>query len=341
MAMRNHTIDLCRLVAACLIVFIHYELPGDGGIAMRGIARFAVPFFFAVSGYYCGDASVSRVMHRMRSILRIALVSCLLYLVWGCLESMMTGLGIEGYLAKTFTVQAMARWLFLGHCPLGGHLWYLFAIVTVYLLLAAVAVLGGKDRVDLRGLYAAGAAAALVFVTLDLCANGWDVHVNYRVYRNGLLMGLPLFLLGDAVRRAADGGGTWVLSNARTAALVAAVGIPVTLLQEFGIGKSELPIGSVLTMIGLLALAIDYPHPRFLLSVPFLSSLFADASLAIYVIHPMVGRILRTMVEPFRSMPVEVKVTFTTAVLVISVLLGFVYAATASAFRGRRQLRAA
>uniref|UniRef100_UPI003FA49461 acyltransferase family protein n=1 Tax=Enterocloster clostridioformis TaxID=1531 RepID=UPI003FA49461 len=44
----------CIKGAACIaVVLIHYNFPGYLGIIIKTLSRFAVPFFFGVSGYYC------------------------------------------------------------------------------------------------------------------------------------------------------------------------------------------------------------------------------------------------------------------------------------------------
>lgn len=48
----NYCMDFLKGLACIFVVFIHVKFPGDFGQAVQAIARFAVPFFFMVSGYY-------------------------------------------------------------------------------------------------------------------------------------------------------------------------------------------------------------------------------------------------------------------------------------------------
>ena len=49
---KNNTLELLKLFASYMVVFIHVLFYGNLGDAVDALARFAVPFFFLVSGYY-------------------------------------------------------------------------------------------------------------------------------------------------------------------------------------------------------------------------------------------------------------------------------------------------
>lgn len=55
--MRNRTFDLFKWVAALFVLLLHVPFPGDVGGTVRMFARWAVPFFFMVSGYFTYGAS--------------------------------------------------------------------------------------------------------------------------------------------------------------------------------------------------------------------------------------------------------------------------------------------
>lgn len=50
---RNHALDFVKGVACIAVVFMHCEFPGRLGTLVQCLVRFAVPFFFMVSGYFC------------------------------------------------------------------------------------------------------------------------------------------------------------------------------------------------------------------------------------------------------------------------------------------------
>ena len=73
--MRNRTFDLFKWAAALFVLLLHVPFPGDVGGTVRMFARWAVPFFFMVSGYFTYGAvqreDAGRLVRRMRRLLRI------------------------------------------------------------------------------------------------------------------------------------------------------------------------------------------------------------------------------------------------------------------------------
>ena len=51
--MRNRTLDMVKAICAYAVVLLHVHFPGSAGIIANVLARFAVPVFFMVSGYFC------------------------------------------------------------------------------------------------------------------------------------------------------------------------------------------------------------------------------------------------------------------------------------------------
>ena len=52
-----------------MVVFIHVLFYGKLGVVIDALARFAVPFFFLVSGYYSYQIPCEKIKKRIRKIL--------------------------------------------------------------------------------------------------------------------------------------------------------------------------------------------------------------------------------------------------------------------------------
>lgn len=52
MKTKNDCLNVWKGIAAFAVVLIHCTLPGVPGEIIKGIARFAVPLFFLISGYF-------------------------------------------------------------------------------------------------------------------------------------------------------------------------------------------------------------------------------------------------------------------------------------------------
>ena len=54
-AARNRCMDTVKGIACLLVVFIHFNWSNDLSETINAIGRFAVPYFFFVSGYHLPD----------------------------------------------------------------------------------------------------------------------------------------------------------------------------------------------------------------------------------------------------------------------------------------------
>ena len=64
MNMKNDCLNVCKGIAAFFIVFIHCNFPSPVGGMMNGLARFGVPLFFMVSGYFSYGKGMDTVKKR-------------------------------------------------------------------------------------------------------------------------------------------------------------------------------------------------------------------------------------------------------------------------------------
>ena len=72
--MRNRTLDMVKAICAYAVVLLHVHFPGNAGIIANVLARFAVPVFFMVSGYFCfrgDDTEFIRIGKKIRHVLKL------------------------------------------------------------------------------------------------------------------------------------------------------------------------------------------------------------------------------------------------------------------------------
>lgn len=50
--MKNRCLNFFKGLGCIFVIFIHFPFPGEIGRIISGLARFAVPLFFMISGYY-------------------------------------------------------------------------------------------------------------------------------------------------------------------------------------------------------------------------------------------------------------------------------------------------
>ena len=68
---KNHTLDILKVVCSILIVFNHCVFPGTTGEIIKAFSRIAVPIFFLISGYYVFNNPKEKVLKKCKRIFKI------------------------------------------------------------------------------------------------------------------------------------------------------------------------------------------------------------------------------------------------------------------------------
>lgn len=257
---RMQSVECFRLLASMLVVFIHCESIGGFGMIMNCLARVAVPYFFVVSGYFAYHVREKAIQKRFWSVVKLTVLAHLLYLLWDGNMKGIRDLGslLEWALDKCSTTTLMEI-LLINRGPVRGFLWYLFAIVSCYAVLWLYVRWAETEDCDYKPLYITGVFLYVFQVVLGSFATASGFEISYRIYRNALLFGLPMFTLGLFLR---EYGGkilrVYNLSKWKLILLVI-VGACLSVIQWKGTGKVEMPVGTLLEVIALMLLLVSVP----------------------------------------------------------------------------------
>lgn len=204
---------------ACIcVIFIHCMFPRRMGILVCGLARFAVPLFFMVSGYYLYQNSLDEKQVRERIKRKSIKIGCMLgasaafYLVWTLLRMFWIGgsVSVLQCVHKLLQPRQFFSALVLNDfTEIGGHLWFLAALLYCYLILGGV--------VHIWGIYglqkALNLKAAALLLSIHLSGrmilswrgidNIWGISV-YLWFRNWLFMAFPFLAAGFFIHQNQD-----------------------------------------------------------------------------------------------------------------------------------------
>lgn len=294
---RNQTIELFRVMAALFVVLIHFPLPGICGECVSAIARYAVPFFFILTGYYSFEVETPALRRRIKKMVVLVLVASVIYLPIMCLfHKIVLGESIREYLISHFNAYWLSRAVLLGRNPFSEHLWFLSATLYLNVIVLCYGIVSkllyGKVRYHL--LYCCSAAALLIALFSDLFLKSAGVEIDLTTYRNYLFVGLPLFSLGLMLREIENQHGCIRISHARAIALVTAFGL-MSIVQSIGIGQAELPIGAIGIATTLFLVAHSRPIVSERRAINTYCMLCSDISKTIYIIHPAVFFMLQIL----------------------------------------------
>jgi surface polysaccharide O-acyltransferase-like enzyme len=146
---RLQFLDASKTVGIYLVIVYHIGATHEDLIGRRGgetayfqyffhgMAAIAVPLFFVINGYLMLNRAVLLRDHLIKTLRLYALT-----LIWS-LITIVCLVSIDG---DRYTAAEFARAVFLLKHGENNHLWFLFALVSIYLLLPAIKAIYDHDR---------------------------------------------------------------------------------------------------------------------------------------------------------------------------------------------------
>lgn len=168
---RNYSIDILKAVAALLVICIHTGYPSVLGDYLVAFCRISVPLFLLISGYYY-QVIIDRkkITNYIKKILSLTFFSSIFYFI---------------VFDKKLDYLIVFRWdkMFIFSFPIAGdHLWYLFSLINVLVILTVCNKIRDK----------------LYYLIPFLLVGNYILSFfpKFWLYRNFLFTSLPYFLLG-------------------------------------------------------------------------------------------------------------------------------------------------
>ncbi len=306
---RNYYLDYWKGIACFVVVYAHTYYPfyigtHDLGDLIKGFMRFAIPLFFMVSGYYCyytdREIAAKKIGGKIKHIFTIFLTAVLFWLTvsvaMGLLGDNYGGInGIIAALKMQFTLKNMVYWVFLNQDPFIKILWFISALLYVYILLIPI---------NKYNLYKHGYIASIVFliahVILGNVTKLYGIKVDAVYYRNFLLFGFPFFMMGHFIRANQDG--LTKKFTVKMCVVFIVLGELLVIPEWFFIGKTEMYIGNILTTFFVFVLTIILPARK---KDSFITTIGRDMSLFIYITHMFVGMVMEKVVASFLPVGTE------------------------------------
>lgn len=168
---RNFSIDIVKTLAALLVICIHTGYPFVVGDYWVAFYRVAVPLFLLVSGYYYQNViDKKKITAYYKKILGLTFFSSIFYFIVS---------------DKKLDYLITFRWdkMLIFNFPIAGdHLWYLFSLINVLVILSICCKIRDK----------------LFYLIPFLLIGNYILSFfpKFWLYRNFLFTSLPYFLLG-------------------------------------------------------------------------------------------------------------------------------------------------
>lgn len=147
---RNSTMDIFKGFACIGVVLIHVAFPGTTGEFVRALGRFGVPIFFCVSGYWLSskeEIDSQNVSRKLKHIIHLIIGAEIFHFIFSIILNDLTDpVKRAAFLETYFSVGWIERWIIINTSPVFAHLWFLYALATIYFLILVLV----KNKKQLR-----------------------------------------------------------------------------------------------------------------------------------------------------------------------------------------------
>lgn len=283
--LKNNTLELLKLFASYMVVFIHVIFSGYIGVAVETLARFAVPFFFLISGFYSYLIPPEKIINRIKKILALIIFSVVFYTVFNVLWRLSTG-GWNDVCSYVMQYLYISNWvkLIVLNVPIClEYLWYLYAMLYVYAIYYFATIYHINDKV----IFTISFSILFLQILLGEVFSFLGIVLPGLVMRNFAVMGISFFGLGLFAKKHQNKFHS--ISNP-VILLSIIIGILESICSRYFFEKKEIYIGSLLVVFAFVCLFIKYPNIK---SQKFITSL-AGCSTYVYIFHDMISKSIRT-----------------------------------------------
>lgn len=309
--MRNSTIDFARLIAAFFVVALHVgnykEISETFGEVARISGRWAVPFFFVVTGYFIGLQRKENKCHiQALRILKIFVVSSILFIPYCLIKdpALLTSRPIIGFFRSGAYF----------------HLWFLSSLIVGLLSFQVLQKFVPKLLVPVSVIL------ITAFIITDIAAyiepenifTRLDIYVRHTI-------SLAFITIGYKMSRLDVHHSSFTSSRFLLLAflLLTLLYFFEPFLTEFFLGsdtiRRQFPVFTALLTIVIMLICLKGNMEK---------SLFTEAgknySLGIYLVHPLFIPVSREIFTYFSFLPKTIQVLLTTFLLswfLVSILM--------------------
>ena len=288
----NITLDFVKGLACFFILWMHTNSGGIVNSIIVCVARFGIPVFFMVSGYFTYRENVKNftkvLQKKIIHIVKLIIIATLVYIVWSSIFQPIINNGqpqdLSVYFKPLLRLKVLINLLVLNVNPFGGILWFLNALLYCYLLWLLIAKINNKKIIYIIG---------IAILLLGIIARGFILYknlipeeVNINFFSNWLFMGLPFFIIGYAIYEYKD----YISSKISNSILI--IAMILGLLLSFGERKIvplEVFFGTVVFAVSIFVFAINNPK---MIKIPIFNRVGERFCFFIYIAHPIVRDII-------------------------------------------------
>ena len=295
---RNEALNVLEGVACICVVMLHCSFPGDVGRILYGVSRFAVPLFFAVSGYFVYSEEWAKVRRTLpdkgKHIAVLFLGTEILYFIWHILRPFLIHgnfMGAAEWLAAEFTTKNILDFIIFQKTLIGDVSWFLVALLMCYLVTFPIAKYNIWNTCTLLIIH-------LLCINILLGEFGTFAGIKIQWYWSSTfwLLGFPCYALGfwmrireEKIRK--------LLTPGRTLAIILATGA-LSVIERAVTGENQLYFSNIPFMTAGFIFCLNYPElPAKSYILRSFGRMGEKYSFGIYILHPIVRDVLKIIAD--------------------------------------------
>lgn len=267
---KNNTLNLMKLICSIMIILIHIKFPETTGKVIAAIARFAVPIFFMISGYfaYKKDNQNKHIKRHIIKLLKLSIITITIYYIYYYHNYYL-------FLEQLLTIDNLKYFLLFNEVPFENWLWFLFALIYVYIIYFIIK--------NIKYKYYLIPILLILNIIIGYLTALDVLNLREFVVRNFLLLGLPFFLLGNYLNKYKE---KVIKIPNKLLIIITLITIITSVLEFLILGQMELYISSIFLSTSLFIFCIN--NPNLITENNILAKLGDENSLAIYTSHTMI-----------------------------------------------------
>lgn len=295
---RNAGVDCLKGISCIAVLFIHYNFPGNLGLAVKTFFRFAVPVFFGISGYYLltrddstEDIDANRIVRKIKHIGWLTIVAGVFFAVFHTLYSHAT---VSGWSRAEYMQTAMPAGkivkLIITNDPFAyAHLWFLLALIYCYVF--CLFFNSAKMRkyynylipLLLVGYYSLQEFGGVLHISRSVPIP--DSEQRLYLFNLFIFRALPFFLIGVWLREH-HRQVVRIMIRPKTLVIAMVLGSCLAVCERFLFEESQFYLGTLLTFISMFVFVIKYPDRQ----NAGLAYIGRELSTYVYILHIAVGK---------------------------------------------------
>lgn len=280
----NNRLYFWEGIACIFVVLIHCQLPGRVGIVTETIARFAVPLFFSISGYYWAKVEINQRTYKARCKIKKNLKLFIAITAVYILYRIMVQCALHLEAVNVINARSFIKLLLFNETDfICTVLWYLLALIYIYILLIFL-----KSSKSYYVVAFLSFGVFLLSYMLKIVAYSGNLseklNENSAIYRNWLTVGIPFFMFGYLFSTKLENKLKEVFSYKMTYMLLI-ISMFGCILERYIIGNSmDVYLFSIIIVFTIMLMCSIKPN----IKQNYVVEIGKNISLAMYLFHPLV-----------------------------------------------------